>query len=264
MLPSSLTRAIDEVLEQADVPHIAHGDRDPVRAAMTAAEDRDALAVIGPFRSRDIVEAVEVTAEAGLAMIVPVATWVGVTRDDEPGSEDDPARHHGTIFRMVARDSVVARSIVDFVRASTRRAFVIAGDHEYGAQLDRQLTAAGLPRSANAHDAQVIVLAGLAGHPEADQARALAPLPIVVFDGIQGERFPGQDAVMALAYAKSDEGLGVPEARRAARLIVGAIGLNRDTGAIDRREVLQRIRELGPFDEHGDLIHAPVTFEPIV
>ena len=182
--------------------------------------------MIGPFRSRDVAEALEVTAPAGVPLLAPVATWVGVTRDDEPGC-DDHADHRGTVLRLVARDTVVAQRIVD--RLGDRPARVIAGDHDYGLQLDGQLRLAGLRRS---EDADVIVLAGLVGEPEAQRARDLAPLPIIAFDGIQGEAFPGQDVELALVYA--------------AGMVVATTDL-----AELRRD----------FDEFGDPLDPPVYFE---
>ena len=244
ILPAELTDAVDAVLRAAGVPHVAHGDDDPVRAAQAAASDPDAHAVIGPFRSRAVAEAVEMTAPAGLPLLAPAATWVGVTRDDEPGADDDPADHRGTVLRMVARDTVVAHRIAE--RLAERRALVIAGDHDYGRQLDGQLRMAGLRRASGPNDADVIVLAGLAGEPEIDAARALAPLPIVAFDGIQGEAFGGQEVTLALAYAPGPT--GVAEARRAAEIAVQA----RD---------LEEMRALGPFDEHGDPVDPVVRFE---
>ena len=142
---------------------MAHGDADPTRAALAAASDAQAQAVIGPCRSRDVAEAVEVTAPVGLPMIAPIATWVGVTRDDEPGCEHEHADHRGTVLRLVARDSVVAGRIAQRIRDRKQQA-IIAGNHEYGEQLERQLADAGLPRASRVEDADVIVLAGLAGH----------------------------------------------------------------------------------------------------
>lgn len=241
ILPPPLTEAVDEVLRAAGVPHVAHGDEDPVGAAARAAGDPHARAVIGPFRSADVAEAVEATAPRRLPLLAPVATWVGVTRDDEPGC-DDHAHHDGTILRLVARDTVVAQRIAQRVRDTDQRALVIAGDHEYGRQLDAQLRMAGLPR---ADGAEVIVLAGLVGHPEIQAARDLAPLPIIAFDGIQPERFPGQQVHLALPYMPGP--VGVAEARRAAELVT-------------RTTDLDELRQLG-FDEHGDPIDPPVFFE---
>src|SRR3954452_10770933 len=144
ILPQPLSSAVAGVLEEAGVAHMAHGDSDPVRAASVAAADGDALALIGPFRSADVADAVEATAPDGLPLVAPVATWVGVTRDDEPGC-DDAARHRGTVFRLVARDMVVAQRIAE--RLKGQRALVIAGDHDYGLQLDSQLRMAGLTRA---------------------------------------------------------------------------------------------------------------------
>jgi hypothetical protein len=253
ILPRPLTEAVDEVLRAAGVLHVEHGDADPVQAAIAAAADPQARAVIGPYRSRDVAEAVEATAAAGLPMLVPVATWVGVTRDDEPGCEYDHAHHQGTILRLVARDSVVAQRVSERVRESNQRAIVIAGNHEYGLQLDGQLARSDLPRVLNAHDADVIVLAGLAGEAEIRTARALAPLAIIAFDGIQPECFPDQEVVIALAHELTDETIGVPEARRAAELTVAAQRQGGDT--------LRRLREIGGFDAYGDLIDPKVRFE---
>ena len=240
ILPPLLTDAVDAVLRAAGEPHVAHGEADPVGAA-TAAAETGARAVIGPFRSRAVADAVAATAPARIPLLAPVATWAGVTRDDEPGC-DDPAQHDGTVLRMVARDTVVAQRIAERVRG--RRAIVIAGDHEYGLQLDGQLRMAGLERVDS--DPDVIVLAGLAESPEADAARALAPLPIVAFDGIQGEAFPGQDVELALVYAPGP--LGVAESRRAAELVVASADL-------------AEMRRLGGFDEHGDPPDPLVRFE---
>src|SRR5437763_10636201 len=110
ILPDALADVVAEVLAAAGVAHVAHGDVDPVKAASIVAADGTVMALIGPFRSADVAEVVEVTAPAGLPLVAPVATWAGVTRDDEPGC-DDPARHRGTVLRILARDTVVAQRI---------------------------------------------------------------------------------------------------------------------------------------------------------
>src|SRR5689334_22652430 len=117
VLPEGLTDAVTAVLRPAGITHYAHGYHAPMWAAEVAAGDADATAIIGPYRSRDVAEAVEATAPAGLPLIAPVATWAGVTRDDEPGCDDDPANHRGTIVRLVARDTVVAQRIAADVLA---------------------------------------------------------------------------------------------------------------------------------------------------
>src|SRR4051812_1245748 len=166
ILPPPLTRAVDDVLAPAGVPHVAHGDQHPQSAADLAARDPGAVALVGPLRSLDVAEAVETTAPAGLPLVAPFATWVGVTRDDEPGCDgagyDDPAAHRGTVLRVVARDSVVAGRIAQDARAAGNRALVVAGEHDYGRQLDAQLSVAGLPRATTPDDADLVVLAGLA------------------------------------------------------------------------------------------------------
>src|SRR3712207_3325913 len=141
--------------------------------------------MIGPYRSQHVAEAVESTAPAGLPLLAPVATWAGVTRDDEPGC-DDAARHLGTVLWLPARDTVVAARIAQYVRESGRRAIAVAGEHDYGRQLDGQLRLAELPRTADAAAADLVVLAGLEGEEEIERARELAPLPVVAFDAVQG------------------------------------------------------------------------------
>jgi hypothetical protein len=258
-LPDALTAAADAVLGAAGVHHAGHGDADPVGAAVAAAEDPRARALLGPYRSADVAEALEVTAPAGLALLAPVATWAGVSRDDEPGC-DDPARPQGTVFRLLARDTEVAARLAADLRLHGRRALVVAGDHDYGRQLDGQLRLAGLPRADAGADADVIVLCGLAGEPEVARARALAPMPVVAFDGVQGADLgQGRDVALVLPFAPSvgtppeDLFLGVDQARRAAQLAVAALA---DGG--DRASVVATLRTLGPFDERGDPVEPAV------
>ncbi len=122
---------------------------------------------------------------------------------------------------------------------------MIAGDHDYGLQLDSQLRMAGLARAETPGEADVIVLAGLVGEPENDRARELAPLPIVAFDGIQGETYPNQDVTIALVYA--------PRADRCRR------GRGAAAEIVATATDLDAIRAIG-FDEHGDPLDPPVYF----
>src|SRR3954463_11553501 len=217
VLPDGLTRAVAEVLAAAGVEHVAHRDADPVQAAADAAGDDGAIALIGPYRSAEVAEAVEASAPARLPLIAPVATWAGVTRDDEPGC-DDAARHRGTVLRMFARDTVVAQRMAEALRAAGRRGGFGAAEHDAGRQLDGQLRMAGLPRG---DDGDVVVLAGLAGHPEIERAAALAPLPVIAFDGVQGADLgAGREVHVALPFAPGNDRSGVEEAGRAARLVV--------------------------------------------
>jgi hypothetical protein len=259
ILPELLTRAAGAALDAAGVRHVAHGTGDPVGAAGAAAADPDALALLGPYRSADVAEAVEASAPAGLALLAPVATWAGVTRDDEPGC-DDAARHRGTVLRLVARDTEVARRIAEDLRAAGKRALVVAGEHDYGRQLDGQLRLAALPRAERAADADVVLLAGLAGEREIERAAVTAPLPLVAFDGVQGAALGDREVRVALPHAPV-EGVparellaGADAARRAAGLVVRALA----EGAADRAAVLAAVRRLGGFDANGDPPEPPV------
>jgi hypothetical protein len=258
MLPDTLTEAVAEVLAPAGVAHVAHGDVDPIDAASVAAADGKVMALIGPFRSAEVAEVVEATAPAGLPLIAPVATWAGVTRDDEPGC-DDAARHGGTVLRILARDTVVAQRIATDIGGRGQRALVVAGDHEYGRQLDGQLRLAGLPRSDDPELADVVVVAALAGRPEVERVAAAASLPVIAFDGIQGTDLGAmRDIHVALPFspvAAVDGRVRLePCVRRAAELVVEAVR----AGASDRRGVLDALRALGPFDAHGDPVDPPV------
>jgi hypothetical protein len=260
-LPPRLEEAVDEVLASAGVAHAAQGLKRHVNAGVRAAKDPDALAFVGPIRSRAVAETVEATAPAALPLIAPVATWAGVTRDDEPGTEDDPADHRGTIFRLVARDTEVAARIAQDVKRAGQRAVVVAGDHEYGVQLNGQLHQAGLPRVSDAAHADLIVLCGLPEGSEIEKARSLAPLPVIAFDGVQGSDLGSERQVLlALPYAPledmspDDLFAGVGQARRAGALIVQAL----NDGAHDRASLLAGLRRLGEFDEHGDPVRPPV------
>ena len=146
------------------------------------------------------------------------------------------------------------------MRAAGQRALVVAGDHDYGRQLDGQLRLAGLPRVERAEDADLVVFAGLAGEPEVERAAASAPLPLVAFDGAQGAALGDRDIRVALPYRPVDgvptyELLaGVERARHAAELVVQALA----DGATDRAAMLAALRRLGGFDAHGDLPEPPV------
>jgi hypothetical protein len=256
-LPSELAEVVGNALAGPGIEHIAHGEAAFMAAAEAAAADPQALALIGPYRSRAVADAVAETAPAGLPLLAPVATWAGVTRDDEPGCEDDPADHQGTVFRMVARDTEVAARLAADVRAARQRAQVVAGDHEYGAQIDGQLRLAGLPRADESGQADLVVLAGLAGEAEIAVARDLAPLPVVAFDGAQGADL-GDDRQVALVlpfapskwFSPAEQFLGLEAAARAAGLVVRV-------DCADRQALLEYLRR-SEFDVHGDPLHAPV------
>ena len=74
-LSTALTAEADDVLRFAGLAHTPHEIADPVVAAVAAAEDPEAVALLGPSRSADVNEALAATAPAGLPLIAPVATW---------------------------------------------------------------------------------------------------------------------------------------------------------------------------------------------
>ncbi len=259
ILPERLTRAAGEVLAAAGIPHVAHDFGDVGAAVDAAASDPQALALIGPYRSAEVADALEATVPVGLPLLAPVATWAGVTRDDEPCA-GDPAQHRGTVFRLVARDTEVAMRIADDVRREGKRALVVAGSHDYGRQLDGQLRLAELPRADDLRDADLVVLAGLADQPEIERAAESSPLPLVAFDGVQGAELGKRAVQLALpfeplaGYSPDELFAGVERSQAAAELVVRAI---REVAG-GRPDMLANLRRLGRFDEHGDLERAPV------
>jgi hypothetical protein len=260
ILPAQLAAEVDAVLAGSLVTHVSHGVGNPVAAGVRAAEDSAAVALIGPIRSRDVAETVEATAPAGLPLIAPMATWAGVTRDDEPGC-DDPADHRGTVFRLLARDTEVAARIAHDVRQAGLHAFVVAGDHEYGVQLRGQLALGALPSTRDIGQADLVVLCGLVDEPEILCTRSLPPLPVIAFDGVQGADLgSGRDLLMALPFgpppdlSPADVFAGVGQARLAATLVLEAS----DTGARDRTSLRSALRALNMFDEQGDPVDPAV------
>jgi hypothetical protein len=250
VLPEALTAAVAGALSAA-CEHAPHDPGDPMRAAELAASDPDALALIGPFRSHEVAEAVKATAPVGLPLLAPVATWAGVTRSDEP-CEGHPARGRGTILRMVARDTVVAARLAEDVRAAGIAALVVAGEHEYGRQLDGQLDQVGLPRVEDPAAASLVVLCGLAGSPEVERAASFG-LPVIAFSGVEGGA-PVRELSLALPFAPEEDMAGTTAAARAAALVSDAV----EGGARDRAALLSAVRIAGPFDEHGDPVDPPV------
>jgi hypothetical protein len=73
--PPKLTAEVDALLVAQRIRHAGHGIGDPLASGVAAAGDDDAVALIGPYRSRDVAETVEATAPAGLPLIAPMATW---------------------------------------------------------------------------------------------------------------------------------------------------------------------------------------------
>ena len=60
-----------------------------------------------------------------------------MTRNDEPGCEDDPAQHRGTMLRLVARDTVVAERIAGHVRPRRAARLIVEADASNRAALLR-------------------------------------------------------------------------------------------------------------------------------
>ena len=184
------------------------------------------VALVGPFRSRDVAEVVEATAPAGLPLLAPVATWAGVTRDDEPGCEDDPARHRGTVLRMLARDTEVAARLAADVRApgSMRSCWRASTSTARSSTGSCAWSACRGPTTP-----QPPTWSCCAGWRAGRRSRAprAAGLPVVAFDGVQGGP-PVSGLRLVLPFAPGDDPAGTTAARRAASLVADALRGRRD------------------------------------
>ena len=224
-----------------------------MRAAELAAGDPEALALIGPFRSRRGRRGGRGD-RAGRAAAARPGGDVG-GRDAQrraglrgrPGAPprhraaDGGARHRGGGAAGGGRARGGAARVRGGRRARVRRAA------RRPARPRR--AAAGRER---AEAADLVVLCGLAGQPEVARAAELG-LPVVAFDGVQGGA-PIPDCSLMLPFAP-DEDMGGTTAADAGRH-AGLRGLA--GGARDRAALLSAIRIAGPFDEHGDPVDPPV------
>jgi hypothetical protein len=151
ILADALTCAAPAELAVAAITHLAHDPTEPVAAATAAAGDRNALALLSPTAQAPSLRQSRRQHRPGLALLAPKATWAGVTRRRRPGlrRRRTPPRHSPTPRRARHRRGNANRRL----HAARQRALVIAGDHDYGHQLDGHLRLAGLPRAARAEDA---------------------------------------------------------------------------------------------------------------
>ena len=152
---------------------------------------------------------------------------------------------------MLARDTEVAARLAADVRAAGQRALVVAGEHEYGVQLDGQLRWSAC-RGPTPRPPTWSCCAGSPASPRCERAAATG-LPVIAFDGVQGGS-PVPGLRWCCPFAPGEDLAGTTAARRAATLIVEALG----AGARDRASLLAALRERGPFDEHGDPVDPPV------
>jgi hypothetical protein len=225
MLPARhderLTRALGEI------------DHVPQSTPEAAMGDSGCVAFVGPWRSVEVAEAMEGLGPHGLAHLAPAATWVGLTRPDEPaGSDDKPERR--TLFRLAARDMEVCRAIVSVVDG---RARLISDGSEYGSQIASQLRLAGLES-----DGDMVVYAGLG-----ETAPPGLPPNVIALDGAAHGGFPERHPeALYFCAAHPVEGFTdaeawdfAPQVEQAGRLIA--------SGALP-----------AGFDEHGD------PLEPVI
>jgi hypothetical protein len=215
-----LTRALD------GLEHV------PQSTPEAAAEDPHCGAFVGPWRSREVAEAIALLGPRGIHHIAPAATWVGLTRPDEPGHDPGAARR--TLFRIAARDTVVCAAIVGVVGGSAQ---LVVDDTPYGDQIAAQLRLCGLRDGGD-----TVVYAGLG-----ETAPDGLPADVLAMDGAAQhgfpERHPGATyfgaAYKAEGFSDAECWDFAPQVELAGRLLA--------FGDLESH-----------FDAHGDLLDAPV------
>jgi hypothetical protein len=233
-----------------DIEHVAHAG-DPVRAAEAAVRDEDAVAFLGPLLSWQATEVAAILNEAGIAQLLPGATYSGLTRD-EPGAEDGmPASlfptGERTLFRIVPRDTAIARAVA----AAHPRAALVTDESDYGIQVASQLKLVGLEV---AEEAELTIYAGLDATAPLTRLRGRR---VLAFEGAAQGGLPealGEHARYVLpqrggeGWSDADALLYGPQVKEAAMLVYGSAM----AGGPTRAGVLLGLRSCGRFDEHGD------------
>jgi branched-chain amino acid transport system substrate-binding protein len=168
-------------------------DRQAAGDARALAQDDRVLAVLGPFNSGAAVSALRPLNEAGLALVSPVNTYIGLTvgfHDDEPGRYTAGGRP--TFLRVFPNDLHQGAAIVQHARElGARSLFALLDGEIYGRSI-----AAGVTRAAPA--AGVAVTGLEAWDPEAGDHVAL--LERVVASGAEA---------VVLAGVLEDDGAGL-------------------------------------------------------
>jgi hypothetical protein len=252
-LPDALQSVVSRALGETE--HV-RCDGDPVAAAERAIRDEEAVAFIGPFRSHSVGETAGMLNVARLAQIAPAATYAALTRN-EPGATDGmPAslRPTGelTLFRVVPRDTAVARAIVALTGGKAR---LVDDGTDYGRQVAEQVRLVGLEDGG-----EDVVYAGL-GDPA--PLEELGEGRVWAFDGaVQGD-FPAAlgDRARYLMGPRGQVGWPddavldfAPQATEAGMLVYGSLM----AGGPTRAGVLAGLRACGRFDDFGDTMERRV------
>jgi hypothetical protein len=242
-LPERHAAVLAETLGAAGVDHV------PGSTPEAAAADDACVAYVGPLRSWPAALAAPTLNAAGIVQVCPAATWVALTREDEPhGTDEAPPQRPGgraTLVRLVPRDTEVCRKLVE--NAPERRLAVVEEHESYGRQLGRQLRMVGLEEEPGEPDA--VVYCGLA---ENAPHGLLAGRRVYAFDGAQGFGDAHTRYVLANlpreGWSDEDVRAFVPQAADAGELVAKAVA----QGGADREAVRRAVWAIGGFDEHGD------------
>jgi branched-chain amino acid transport system substrate-binding protein len=126
------------------------GNWTPERVAANSrrvAQDDSALAVIGPFNSGAAAIMIPITNEAGVPVVSPSNTAIGLTRGGTGAEPGEPDKYYPTgertYFRIMPNDRVQADALATAMRdAGCRRAGLVHDDEVYGAGVGKLLRAA--------------------------------------------------------------------------------------------------------------------------
>jgi len=116
------------------------GSWTPERSAANArrvAQDASALAIIGPFNSGSAAVLVPITNEAGVPVVSPATTYIGLTRRGPGAEPGEPDKYYPTgertYFRIMPNDVVQADALATAMRdAGCRRVGAVHDAEVYG------------------------------------------------------------------------------------------------------------------------------------
>ena len=216
--------------------------------ARLVADDPEAIAFVGDWRSAVTREAMPVLNEAGLAHVSPSNTYIPLTStlpwpEAEHPAELQPGAAR-TFVRLVAHDGVLAECLVSLAAESGWSLAVVTDGRHYGdgmAALTRAAAErAGVPVAETPSAADATVLCGV----DHDLAKADVPNPIA-YDGL--DTAPLREGTPIVVGLSDPSGWEAP-VTEAAHLVARAV---EDAGP-DREAVRAAVVGDPRFDGRGD------------
>jgi branched-chain amino acid transport system substrate-binding protein len=110
--------------------------------ALKAAQDESTAVYVGPFNSGAAKVSIPILSEAGVPMISPANTYVGLTTNEDGSEPGEPDKYYPTgdrtYTRIVPRDTIQAAALVTLMKTDGCTKVAMTNDKEvYGAGLAR-------------------------------------------------------------------------------------------------------------------------------